>query len=294
MIPSLFPDGARVARLRNPVAARNSLALVAAGRDAARPLGRLAPASRRGRAAGAVLVYLAELVVVSHLFACRIAVAVVAALAWVVFERDRLEAYVALFGASLAAGLVLLWTFTRPALTDDLQPYSDRVNDGSLVGILVLIGRRWPRPRWVLERRACPPSPGSGSPGSSAGRWPRSSWSASSGLCPQERRDRRRVPRSEGRGHPVAEPPRRAQLEQPLDLVEGGVAARAGARPRGGKGAGTFEIARRQDPGSARSSRPRPTTCRFSSWPKPGRRLPAAPRPDRGRRDRRRLRGAEG
>ena len=65
VVPSLFPGGARVARLRNPVGYWNSLALVAA---TAVPLGLWLASSRRHartvRAAGAVLVYLAELVVV--------------------------------------------------------------------------------------------------------------------------------------------------------------------------------------------------------------------------------------
>ena len=57
VVPSLFTDGARVARLRNPVGYWNSLALVAA---TAVPFGLWAAGSRRhhagARAAGAFLV----------------------------------------------------------------------------------------------------------------------------------------------------------------------------------------------------------------------------------------------
>jgi tetratricopeptide (TPR) repeat protein len=141
VIPSLFPDGARVARLRNPVGYWNSLALVAA---TAVPFGLWAACSRRfhpaARASGALLVYLAELVVVLTYSRAGIAVAAVAALAWLAIERDRLEALATLVLATPVAGLVALWAFSRPALTDDLQPYSDRVNDGAWFGVLLCVG----------------------------------------------------------------------------------------------------------------------------------------------------------
>jgi hypothetical protein len=141
VIPSLFPDGARVARLRNPVGYWNSLALVAA---TAVPFGLWAACSRRfhpaARASGALLVYLAELVVVLTYSRAGIAVAAVAALAWLAIERNRLEALATLVLATPVAGLVALWAFSRPALTDDLQPYSDRVNDGAWFGVLLCVG----------------------------------------------------------------------------------------------------------------------------------------------------------
>ena len=140
VIPSLFPDGARVARLRNPVGYWNSLALVAA---TAMPLG-LWGASRRhsreARTAGAVLVYLAELVAVLTYSRAGIAVAALAALAWVAFTRDRLEALLTLVLVTPVAVLVALWAFSRPALTDDLQTYADRVNDGAWFGVLAVAG----------------------------------------------------------------------------------------------------------------------------------------------------------
>jgi O-Antigen ligase len=42
--------------------------------------------------------------------------------------------------ASPVAGLVALWAFSRPALTDDLQTYSDRVDDGAWFGVLLAAG----------------------------------------------------------------------------------------------------------------------------------------------------------
>jgi tetratricopeptide (TPR) repeat protein len=141
VIPSLFPDGARVARLRNPVGYWNSLALVAA---TAVPFGLWAACSRRfhpaARAGGALLVYLAELVVVLTYSRAGIAVAVLAALAWLAIDRDRLETLAALVIVTPVAGLVALWAFSRPALTDDLQPYANRVDDGAWFGVILCIG----------------------------------------------------------------------------------------------------------------------------------------------------------
>ncbi len=42
--------------------------------------------------------------------------------------------------ATVPAALVALWAFSRPAITDDLQPYADRVNDGAWFGVLAALG----------------------------------------------------------------------------------------------------------------------------------------------------------
>jgi hypothetical protein len=141
VIPSLFPDGARVARLRNPIGYWNSLALAAA---TAVPLSLwLASArthARALRAAGVLLLYVAELAVVLTYSRAGIAVAAIAALGWLALGRDRLETLAALAVATPVAGLVALWAFSRPAITDDLQPYADRVNDGAWFGVLISVG----------------------------------------------------------------------------------------------------------------------------------------------------------
>jgi O-Antigen ligase len=141
VVPSLFPDGARVARLRNPVGYWNSLALVAATTV---PFSLWAAGSRRhhraARAAGACLLYLAELVVVLTYSRAGIAVAAAAVLAWLAIDRDRLETLATLVVVTPVAGLVSLWAFSRPALTDDLQPYQSRVNDGAWFGVLLTVG----------------------------------------------------------------------------------------------------------------------------------------------------------
>jgi hypothetical protein len=141
VIPALFPDGARVARLRNPIGYWNSLALAAATAvPLALWLGSSRTHARAVRAAGVLLLYLAELAAVLTYSRAGIAVAALAALAWMVLARDRLESLVALAVATPPAGLVALWAFSRPALTDDLQPYSARVNDGAWFGVLAVTG----------------------------------------------------------------------------------------------------------------------------------------------------------
>src|SRR4051795_5490514 len=124
VIPSLFPDGARVARLRNPIGYWNSLALAAA---TAVPLA-LWLASARGyargvRTAGVLLLYIAELAVVLTYSRAGIGVAALAAVGWIWVSRDRLESLAALALATPLAGVVALWAFSRPAITDDLQAY---------------------------------------------------------------------------------------------------------------------------------------------------------------------------
>lgn len=141
VIPSLFPDGARVARLRNPVGYWNALALVAA---TAVPLGLWLAASaahrRSVRVAGALLVYVAELAAVLTYSRAGIAVAIFAAAGWIALSRDRLESLAVLVVVTPMAGLVALWAFSRPAITDDLQPYPSRVNDGAWFGVLICAG----------------------------------------------------------------------------------------------------------------------------------------------------------
>jgi O-Antigen ligase len=150
VIPALFPDGARVARLRNPIGYWNSLALAAA---TAVPLGLWVASvrshTRAARTAGVLLLYFAEVAVVLTYSRAGIAVAALAALAWVVLARDRLESLAALAVATPVAGLLSVWAFSRPGLTDDLQPYADRVNDGAWFGVLgavgavVVVGAAW-------------------------------------------------------------------------------------------------------------------------------------------------------
>jgi O-Antigen ligase len=140
-VPALQPDGGRIARLRDPVGYWNGLALVA---DFALPLGlwlgSRAGVARSVRAAGALLVYAATLVVLlaasrTGLFAAAGAVAL-----WLVVADRRVEGALAGLAGAVPALALAGWAFSRPALVDDGQAHADRVRDGAVFGALALVG----------------------------------------------------------------------------------------------------------------------------------------------------------
>lgn len=141
VFPSLFPDGARVARLRNPIGYWNALALACA---VALPLG-LWAATRRSwqrelRAAGVLLLYFAVIALVLTFSRAGILVAVVVVLLWLAFVPARLESFGALLLSVVPAAAVAGWASTRAGLVDDNQPFAARRSDGAwfaLVAVLV-------------------------------------------------------------------------------------------------------------------------------------------------------------
>src|SRR2546427_20963 len=143
--PALLARGVLTAARAAPVPRWAGLGcLVALVAATAVPLGLWLAASRGHhravRAAGALLVYLAELVVVLTYSRGGVAVAALAALAWLAVGRDRLESLGALVVATPAAALVAVWAFSPPAITDDLQPYADPGNDRAWVGVFIAVG----------------------------------------------------------------------------------------------------------------------------------------------------------
>jgi len=151
VFPSLFPDGARVARLRNPIGYWNALALACA---IALPLG-LWIATARGRrhearVAGVLLVYLAVIALVLTFSRAGILVAVIAVLLWLAFVPARLESLGALALSVVPAAAVAGWASTRAGLVDDGQPLGARRADGGwfalvvvLVGVVVVVAALW-------------------------------------------------------------------------------------------------------------------------------------------------------
>ena len=140
-IPAFFPDGERVARLRNSVGYWNGLALLA---DFALALG-LWLATRPGwrvawRAAGAVLVYAAVLVILLAASRTGIVTAIAVVALWLALADRRVEGALTLVAAATPAVALAGWAFTRPALVDDGQAYADRVGDGAAFGVLALLG----------------------------------------------------------------------------------------------------------------------------------------------------------
>jgi hypothetical protein len=131
-VPALYSDYGRVARLRAPLDYWNELALYAV---VAVPLAlRL-----RRRVAGALLLYGAALTVLLTYSRFGIALACLAAVAWITFERQgRAESIVvavlAAAGGAAAFGVAL----ALPGITHDGQPRSVRAHDGWIFALAVI------------------------------------------------------------------------------------------------------------------------------------------------------------
>ena len=141
VVPALDPEGDRVARLREPVEYWNALALLA---DVAIALGLWLGTERahRGviRVLGALLVYVATLALLLTLSRAGVVVAVGVVGLWLAIGRERVASGLLLVAAAGPATLVGAWAFTRPALTEDVATRSDRVADGTVFGVLALVG----------------------------------------------------------------------------------------------------------------------------------------------------------
>ena len=141
VVPSLFPDGARRARLREPLEYWNALALAAAF---ALPLALWLASRRRhlnaARAGGALLLYAATVTLVLTYSRGGIAVALAAVALWLLIGGGVRASLAAIaVAAPLAAG-VLAWAFTRPGIVADVEPYSTRVHDGAWFGVVFGLG----------------------------------------------------------------------------------------------------------------------------------------------------------
>jgi tetratricopeptide (TPR) repeat protein len=141
VFPGLFPDGARVARLRSPVGYWNALALVG---DMAVPLGlwlaAAAGASRSRRLAGTLLLFAASVAVVLTTSRGGIAVGAVAVLVWLALDERRFESLVALACALPAAAAVTAWALTQPGLADDGQSRAAREGSGGWLALALALG----------------------------------------------------------------------------------------------------------------------------------------------------------
>jgi hypothetical protein len=140
-VPALYADYGRVARLRAPLGYWNELALVC---DVAVPLALwlAAPRSRTSfvRASGAALLFLATVTLLLTYSRFGVVLACVAAAAWVLLERDRLESLAVLaLGGGLGAGVFAI-ALALPGITNDGEPRSTRVHDGWIFALVVLGG----------------------------------------------------------------------------------------------------------------------------------------------------------
>ena len=135
VIPGLYSDYGRLARLRYPLGYWNELALLAA---ASVPIGLWLVARRR--AAGALLLYTALVVAVLTYSRVGIVLTVAAALAWLALDRQRFRVLGPLGVAWIVGAAVALVALLLPGISDNAQPHDVRVRDGLLFGALVLAG----------------------------------------------------------------------------------------------------------------------------------------------------------
>jgi uncharacterized membrane protein YhaH (DUF805 family) len=138
-IPALVQDE-RIGRLNEPVDHWNALALLA---DAGIVLGLwlgTAALRRPVRVAGALLAYAATLALALTLSRAGLVVGAGVLVLWFVLTSERVESALLLVASAGPAEVIAGWAFTRPALTDDLQPHTDRVADGRIFGVAALVG----------------------------------------------------------------------------------------------------------------------------------------------------------
>jgi O-Antigen ligase len=141
VIPGIYGDYGRLARLRYPLGYWNELALLAA---ASTPLGlwlaRRRESDRRVRVAGTLLLYLGLVVAVLTYSRVGVILSVAAAAAWLALDRERWFAIgplaVAWVVGAVVAGIGLL----LPGVSNDGEPYSTRVEGGLGFGLAVVLG----------------------------------------------------------------------------------------------------------------------------------------------------------
>ena len=135
MVPALFPDGARVARLRNPIGYWNALALVC---DMALPLFLWLATRRRDLAS--VGVYLASIALLLTYSRGGVLVAIAMVVLWLRFGPARSEGMAALAAALPVALVVAGIGLAIPGVANDLEPSSVRVRDGAWFGLALVVG----------------------------------------------------------------------------------------------------------------------------------------------------------
>jgi tetratricopeptide (TPR) repeat protein len=249
VFPGLFPDGARVARLRSPVGYWNALALLCA---LALPLGLwLAAHGRRrpARLAGALLIYTACVALVLTLSRAGLLVAAAGVALWLALSPRRLQGLAALLAAAAPAAAVSAWALTRPGLVEDLQPRSLRAADGAWLALALALGAaavlllaqagdRWggrldPRARRAWARRLGVAAAVTALVAASA----YAALSGGPGRWLDEFRGSSQVTQGSGRLGALSSNNRWAWWQEAWRLFL--------ARPAAGSGAGSFEVARR-------------------------------------------------
>jgi len=141
VVPGLYDDYGRLARLRYPVGYWNELAMLAA---ASVPLGLWLVGDRshdrRVRMGGALLLYAALVVAVLTYSRVGIVLTVAAALAWLTLDRDRLVPVGPLAVAWVAGAVVAGVALLLPGVSDNAQSHDARLQDGLVFGAVLVVG----------------------------------------------------------------------------------------------------------------------------------------------------------
>src|SRR3989442_7567588 len=140
-VPALYADYRRVTRLRSPLGYWNELALLCAvGMPVA--LWVAAARARRAveRAAGVVLLYALAVTLLLTYSRFGVALACLAAAAWVLLDRDRVESLAAVALGGGAGAAVFGIALALPGITNDGQPRSVRAHDGWIFALVLLAG----------------------------------------------------------------------------------------------------------------------------------------------------------
>jgi O-antigen ligase/polysaccharide polymerase Wzy-like membrane protein len=141
VVPGIYGDYGRLARLRYPLGYWNELALLGA---ASTPLGLWLAGQRafdrRVRVGGTLLLYLALVVVVLTYSRVGIVLSVAAALVWLALDRERLLAIGPLAVAWVVAAAVAGAGLLLPGVSKDGESHGTRVQDGLAFGLAVVVG----------------------------------------------------------------------------------------------------------------------------------------------------------
>lgn len=135
VFPGLYPEGARIARLRNPVGYWNGLALLG---DLALPL--LLWASARRRILGPVGLYGTIVAIALTYSRGGVVAGAVAVALWLAVGHGRRESLRALALALPAALAVSGIALALPGVVKDFQPHATRVRDGAWFGVALVLG----------------------------------------------------------------------------------------------------------------------------------------------------------
>jgi tetratricopeptide (TPR) repeat protein len=142
VVPNLYPDGERAARLRAPLEYWNALALLCA---MTLPLALWAAVRREHarvlRVGAVLLVFVTTVALLLTYSRGGSLVALFAAVVCVAVLRERVDVVAALLVSLPPAVVLAVWAFTQPGLVDDGQSYDRRLTDGLQFGVgLVLAG----------------------------------------------------------------------------------------------------------------------------------------------------------